>query len=446
MPAPDARPSPRILFGHPPGLVLLFLVEMWERFSFYGMRAMLIVYMTAVVLPDAPTHVAGYQAVCALLHLDPAQAGTVRISSELYGVYSGFVYLTPLLGGLLADRLFGKRATIIGGGLLIVAGHLLLTTPRWFLAALLLIVVGTGGVKGNIAAQMADLYEPDDPRRERGFSIFYVGINIGATAAPLVCALLAERAGWNAAFMATSAGMILGLALYVLGARHLPERQAEWAASRDRRAVSGGHPAALLTVLSISSVFLWISYEQQANALVRWLGTGPSDIGMAWLQAIPPAMVLIGTPVLTLRWSAQARAGREPGPGTKMLIGAAIILAMQCLLGALSVVLGGRAPSPWLAALYFAGWEVGDLYFSPAAMGLFSRLARPGYESMTMAVWYLTIFAGNLASGWIGGMWGSVGISAYWLLIAALTAVGVAAMAICRPLIMRTPHAVVQDA
>ncbi|MBB2202355.1 peptide MFS transporter [Gluconacetobacter tumulisoli] len=436
--------SPRALFGHPPGLMLLFLVEMWERFSFYGMRTLLIVYLTAVVLPDAG-HVAGYATLCALLHLDPATAGPVRISSELYGLYSGCVYLTPLLGGLLADRLFGKRATIIAGGALIVAGHLLLTTRHWFLAALLLVVIGTGGVKGNIAAQVADLYEPGDPRRERGFSIFYVGINVGATAAPIVCSALAGTLGWNAAFMATSIGMIAGLALYAFGAAHLPDRQApDPAAAAPAR--TGGGSFAILAVLTLAATFLWISYEQQANALVRWMAASPSDMGLAWLQAIPPAMVLCGTPLLTRHWSARARAGREPGPGSKMLIGAAIVLVMQLLLAVLSLAGGGKAPPGWVVALYFAGWEIGDLYFSPAAMGVFSRLARPGFEAVTMAVWYLTVFAGNIASGWIGGMWGSVGISAYWFIVAALTAVGVAGMAVCRPLIARAPHAVPQDA
>ncbi|MFT9257366.1 MAG: peptide MFS transporter [Acetobacter sp.] len=434
----------RVLFGHPPGLILLSLVEMWERFSFYGMRTLLIVYMTAVVMPGSD-HVAGYRVLCSLLHLDPDNVEPVRISSELYGLYSGCVYLTPLFGGLLADRLFGKRAMIIAGGVLIVVGHLLLTTQRWFLLALLLVVLGSGGVKGNIAAQVADLYAPDDPRRERGFSIFYIGINIGATAAPIVCALLVAKQGWNAAFLATSLGMIVGLVLYCLGAFHLPDRQTVRPAPAAVARVESGHPLLILSILTVSATFLWISYEQQANALVRWMTASAGSMDMAWLQAIAPAMVLGGTPLLTRHWSKQARDGREAGPGTKMLTGTIIVLSMQLMLAALSLVSGNASPPAWIMALYFAGWEIGDLYFSPAAMGLYSRLARPGFESITIAVWYLTVFAGNLASGWIGGMWGRLEISTYWFFIAGLTALGVLSMALCLPLIARTPQALARE-
>ncbi len=438
--AADPAPAQRELFGHPAGLTVLFAVELWERFSFYGMRALLIIYLTSVVLVQRPQDMIGFATMAALLGFDARHATHAdwqALASHMYGLYSGFVYFTPLIGGWLADRWFGKKAMIIAGGLLVAAGHLILTSHATFLLALLLVVLGTGGVKGNIAAQVGDLYHPQDGRRERGFSLFYVGINIGATIAPLLCAWLAQHYGWATAFDATSIGMVTGLAIYIGAARWLPTERAalpDAAPAPAQRARATGRWT-VLAVVSLASTFLWLSYEQQANSLMRWLVTAPDDIMMGWVQAIPPAVVLLGTPVLTRWWARQARAGHEPDAVAKLLIGAAIVVAAQLLLPLLAWVSGGHAPAIAPLLVYFVLWEVGDLFFSPAAMGLYSRLAPPGKGAITMAIWYLTIFVGNIASGWIGGLWGLLSPTAYWLMIAALTGMCLAILALARPLL-----------
>jgi proton-dependent oligopeptide transporter, POT family len=437
----------RQFFGHPPGLAVLFGVELWERFSFYGMRALLIIYLSTVVLTDHPQDMIGFATTARLLGFDAAHATKAdwsAFASHIYGLYSGFVYFTPLIGGWLADRWIGKTWAIIGGGVLVAAGHLILTTHQTFLLALLLVILGTGGLKGNIAAQVADLYAPEDGRRERGFSLFYVGINIGATAAPLVCAWLAQTWGWAAAFDATSIGMVIGLAMYVAAARWLPSG-APPAADRGVTVPVAGRAALNWTVLgfiSLAATFLWVSYEQQANSLMRWLVTAPDDIMLTWVQAIPPAVVLLGTPILNRWWSNQARRGCEPDPVTKLLIGAAIVVGAQLLLPLLALASGGHGPAMAPLLVYFFLWELGDLFFSPAAMGLYSRLAPEGKGAITMAVWYLTVFVGNIASGWIGGLWGLLSPVAYWSMIAALTGGCVAIIALTRPLLRRAIHAV----
>jgi POT family proton-dependent oligopeptide transporter len=438
---PDTQPgiAPKMgheFFGHPRGLVVLFVVELWERFSFYGMRALLIIYLTTVVLVQRPQDMIGFGPLAWVLGFDAVHAGHAdwqAFASHIYGLYSGFVYFTPLIGGWLADRWFGKKSVIVAGALLVAIGHLILTTHATFLLALFLVILGTGGLKGNIAAQVADLYHPEDGRRERGFSLFYVGINIGATIAPLLCGWLAFKWGWAAAFDATSIGMVAGLGIYIAGQRWLPSVAGKGAApgpvvdgvtAAPARSpnLQARRNAIALAIISLASIFLWVSYEQQANSLMRWLVTAPDDIMMAWVQAIPPAVVLLGTPVLARWWSNQAKRGREPDPVTKLMIGAAIVVLAQVLLPLLALVSGGHGPSIAPLMVYFVLWEVGDLFFSPAAMGLFSRLAAPGKGAITMAVWYLTVFVGNIASGWIGGLWGVLSPTGYWLMIAGLTA------------------------
>ncbi len=450
------------VFGHPPGLAILFATELWERFSFYGMRALLILFMTQRLLLGDPGGIAGLAALQRLLEHLTGPLTAAGFASQIYGLYSGLVYLTPLLGGALADRIFGRRPMIVAGGLLMIAGHLLLTWRPAFLAALLLIILGTGCFKGNIAGQVGELYAPSDPRRERGFSIFYVGISVGATAAPLVCAWLAIGYGWTAAFSATTVGMVVGLAIYLCGGRLLPrsappiDKAAGPAPALE--ATGEGHGWLLLGV-GLCAVSVWISYEQQANAMVRWVSgaTGGHGVALSWLQSIPPATVILGTPLLTRLWAHQAVCGREPSPTRKLSIGAGLIATAQLVLVALAMI-----PAAWMSRTvwvlpaclcgYMALWETGDLYLSPAAMAIFSRLAPRGRVSTAMAGWYLTVFLGSLISGWLGSFWGAMAPAPYWALIAGLSLASVAGFALIerrvssRSMIRLRPAAVPPDA
>jgi proton-dependent oligopeptide transporter, POT family len=209
--------------GHPRGLSVLFATEMWERFSYYGMRALLVLYMVKYVLtPDTAGQVIG---LAALKHALEALLGPLDaqpFASNIYGLYTGLVYLTPVFGGLIADRVLGHRRTVIIGASLMALGHFMMAFEPLLLLALLLLIVGNGAFKPNTSSQVGELYAPGDPRRDRAYSIYYVGTNIGAFLAPLVCGTLGERVGWHYGFGAAGVGMLIGLATYLAGSSYLP--------------------------------------------------------------------------------------------------------------------------------------------------------------------------------------------------------------------------------
>src|SRR5262247_1857223 len=212
--AADGTPSPGEFLGHPKGLAFLFATEMWERFSYYGMRALLILYMVKYLLPQ-PEHAENVFGLAALTRTLEAQP----LASQIYGLYTGLVYLTPILGGLLADRVLGQRRTVIIGAVLMAIGHFMMAFEPLFLLALTALILGNGAFKPNISTQVGGLYAPGDRRRDRAFTIFYVGINLGAFLAPLVCGTLGERLGWHYGFAAAGVGMTIGLATYLFAAR-----------------------------------------------------------------------------------------------------------------------------------------------------------------------------------------------------------------------------------
>ncbi len=232
--APLARPVPLTKFeerfGHPVGLVILFFAEMWERFSYYGMRGLLKLYMVNFLfvtmrqelqggpknLAGDPSHVLGWSA---LSHLVPGEIGAK--ASLLYGLYTGLVYLTPVFGGVVADRLLGQRKTVIIGGVLMALGHFVMAFENLFFVALTLLIVGNGAFKPNVSTQVGNLYAPGDPRRDGAFTIFYMGINLGAFVCNFVCGTLAAVYGWHYGFAAAGVGMVLGLTVYMLGGKHL---------------------------------------------------------------------------------------------------------------------------------------------------------------------------------------------------------------------------------
>ena len=210
--------------GHPKGLFVLFLTEMWERMSYYGMRSLLVLYMVnhLFIRPDVGANVLGFNALKHALEAAFGPLGTQPLSSQVYGLYTGFVYMTPFFGGLLADRLLGRRKAVIVGGTLMAIGHFLMAMENMFFIALMFLILGNGCFKPNISTQVGGLYPQGDPRRDRAFSIFYVGINIGAFLAPLICGTLGQRVGWHWGFGAAGVGMVLGLLFYIFNQDKLP--------------------------------------------------------------------------------------------------------------------------------------------------------------------------------------------------------------------------------
>ncbi|HTP83923.1 MAG TPA: peptide MFS transporter [Alphaproteobacteria bacterium] len=438
------------MFGHPRGLVFLFTTEMWERFSYYGMRALLVLYMVKYLLQPGPVDgVLGFGVLKQSLEAVFGPLDVQPLASQIYGLYTALVYLTPILGGFLADRVLGQRRTVIIGAALMAAGHFLMASQAMFLLALLLLILGNGAFKPNISTQVGGLYAPGDPRRDRAFSIFYVGINLGAFFSPLVCGTLGEMYGWHYGFTAAGVGMVAGLVIYATALHTLPPDEMQKARSRgaqrkplsadERRAIAG------LLVLFIPTMLFWATYEQQGNTIALWADASTDrsidllvwqgTIPTTWFQAFNPFMIFAFTPLVMALWRRQAQRGREPSTVTKMALGCGGIVAANLIMAAAAWGAGGgKASWLWLFA-YFVVLTLGELYLSPVGLSLVTKLAPARLVSMIMGVWLATSFAGNFLAGWLGSFWSSMEKPQFFLMIAAVA--GLAALAIAassRPL------------
>lgn len=437
------RPSTD-LFGHPKGLAVLFTTEMWERFSYYGMRAVLVLYMVKYLFqPDYSGTVVGLGAMRSALEGILGPLEPQPFASLIYGLYTGLVYLTPIFGGLLADRVLGQRRTVVLGAVLMAAGHFMMAFEPLFLLALLTLILANGAFKPNISTQVGGLYAPGDHRRDRAYSIFYVGINLGAFLAPLVCGTLGEKVGWHYAFGAAGIGMLFGLAIYLRGLRHLPPdaRQAARAAPRqagrltheDRRGVVA------LVILCLPTIFFWATYEQQGNTIALWadgftdrsidLGFWRGEIPTTWFQAFNPFMIFAFTPFIIGVWARQAKKGTEPSTIVKMALGClgVAVANLVMALAAWQAGVGGQASWLWLLA-YFVIITVGELYLSPIGLSLVSKIAPRSMISLIMGVWLATSFVGNVIAGWLGGFWSRMEKADFFLMIALIAALAAIAI------------------
>jgi POT family proton-dependent oligopeptide transporter len=443
---PDVERPQADFFGHPPALPYLFATEMWERFSFYGMRALLVLYMVKYAFqPDVAGTVIG---LAALKHGLEALFGPLDIqplASQVYGLYGGLVYLTPVLGGYLADRVLGQRRTVIIGASLMAAGHFMMAVEPLLLLALALLILGSGAFKPNMSAQVGGLYPPGDPRRDRAYSIFYVGINLGAFLAPLVCGTLGERAGWHYGFGAAGVGMLIGLATYLYAYPKLPHRRPLAASDKNPLGPAERRAIAALLVLFVPVSLFFAAYEQQGNTIALWadehtdrainLLFWSGEIPTTWFQAFNPFMIFAFTPFVVALWARQARRAREPSTLTKMALGCFGCAAANVIMAAAALYVGSdKASWLWLFA-YFMVLTIGELYISPIGLSLVSKIAPASHVAMMMGIWLATIFAGNFLAGYLGGFWSSMGKPAFFLMIAAIAlAAGAAIWGFKRPL------------
>ena len=424
----DASLQPRAAapwFGQPRGLVVLFLTETWEKFSFYGMKALLIYYM--------------------IRHLHFLQAD----ASLIYGAYAGGVYLTPIFGGYIADRWLGRRRAILIGGSLMALGHFVLASEAMFFPALVLIALGNGLFLPNLPSQVGDLYAEHDPRRGGAYNVYYAGVNLGGMLAPLVCGTLGELYGWHVGFGAAGVGMCLGLAVYLLGSRHLPAdrpRTAEPAANAPVGQSSASSFVPLLLV-ALAVVVFRSAYEQSGNTMAVWVESGVDrslwgmTVPMTWVQSLNSLFVLLLTPFVIGGWRRAATKGREPAPLAKMALGAAGV-GLSYLALALLVAAHGDAPvhMAWVVA-FFVFYTLGELYILPVGLGLFARLAPKGMGATVIAAWFLASFGGNLLSGVVGRAWTTLGPAGFYVALAAIAGVSALALFSLRPLVQRMESA-----
>jgi POT family proton-dependent oligopeptide transporter len=440
---------PRDLFGHPRALTFLFATEMWERFSYYGMRALLVLYMVKYLLH--PGHVENVIGLAALKSLLEGMFGPLEMqpfSSQIYGLYTGLVYLTPVFGGILADRVLGQHRTILLGAALMAAGHFMMAFEPLFLIALTTLILGNGAFKPNMSAQVGGLYAPGDRRRDRAYSIFYVGINLGAFLAPLVCGTLGEALGWHYGFTAAGVGMTLALVIYLCAIPTLPPDELHKAVGTEKKPLERSEWRGILAliVLFVPTTFFWATYEQQGNTIALWaddytdrtinLIIWHGEIPTTWFQAFNPFMIFAFTPFVVALWAWQAKRGQEPSTVVKMAIGCfGVALANLIMVGA-AWQSAGAPDASWLWLLgYFIVITLGELYLSPIGLSLVSKVAPARMVSMLMGLWLGTSFTGNFIAGWLGTFWSSMDKSMFFVMIAGIAMIaGAVILAFDRPL------------
>jgi POT family proton-dependent oligopeptide transporter len=445
-----------MFLGHPKGLFVLFLTEMWERFSYYGMRALLLLYMVnhLFVRPDVGARVLGFDVVKGMYEaLFRTSFEAQPLGSWVYGLYTGFVYFTPFFGGMLADRILGQRRTVVIGGVLMAIGHFLMAVESLFFPALFFLILGNGCFKPNISTQVGLLYPPGDKRRDSAFSIFYVGINLGAFLAPLVCGTLGQRVGWHWGFAAAGVGMVLGLVFYLMNQKHLApdvlaQRRIEAAAAPPGAAKQKMTGEEWMRVLAICvACFIvaafWAVYEQQGNTLQLWADQNTRwnffgwDMPTTWYQSFNPFMIFLFTPLLTSLWSWQAVRSQEPSSLTKMamgcvMLGVGFVIMIVAAQGLTSV--DAKRSILWLVtstALY----TFGELYLSPIGLSFVTKVAPARIVSMMMGVWFLANFIGNYMNGYLGTFYNKMPKEQFFTLMTVIAvAAGVLLFIIGRPL------------
>jgi POT family proton-dependent oligopeptide transporter len=443
LPAPAAPPAGRTFFGEPRGLAYLAFTEAWERFSYYGMTAILVLYLTqSLLLPGQVERIVGFATFRSGLQSVFGPMSTLATASQIVGLYTGFVYFTPVLGGLVADRWLGHRRAVMLGAVLMSAGHLAMAFDASFLLALALLVVGCGLLKGNISTQVGELYaEGDDDGRIRGFNIFSVGINVGAVAGPVLVGLLAQLYGWHAGFGLAGALMLIGLATYLAGYRYFPPDRPvarNRAASpkldrRQRRTVLA------LLIMAAITMFQSVAYYQNGNVNLVWIDQNVDmdvlgfHVPVAWFNSVDSLVSIVAVPFLIALWRWQHRRGIASGEIAKIGIGAGIAAVANLLL--VAACLGGHRVSILAPLAYDILLGIAFLYYWPTLLALVSRAAPPSVRATLMGAIFLSLFLADFIVGWLGGFYERMTPAAFWALHAGIAAIGgVLAFGLRRPL------------
>nr|WP_269448194.1 peptide MFS transporter [Lysobacter gilvus] len=405
----------------PPGLAILFFTQMWEIFSYYGMRTLLVYYMTKQLLFSQ------------------------QHASMVYGVYIATFYFTPILGGIVSDRWLGRKRSVIIGAVIMSFGHFLMASESMLYFALAAIAIGNGLFLPSLPSQIDDLYAKDDPRRGSAYNFYYVGINVGGLLAPLVCGTLGELYGWHYGFGAAGVGMLAGLAIYTLGGRWLPpERPKVKDLAPAQRMPFAAMKQRILTLAAVAVCVMVFrgAYEQTGNTIALWADVGLDRnagdfvIPMTWFQSLNPFLVIFMTPVLVAMWTKQASRGREPAPAKKMALGAFGVSLAFLLLALVDASAQGHAHWVWLAA-FFVLFTAGELFILPIGLSLFARLAPAGYAATSIAAWYFASFGGNLLAGALGTLWSAMGHAAFFAVMAGVAALAGTLLRLLDPAVTR---------
>ena len=406
---PPPEPPSAEWLGQPRGLSVLFLTEMWTQFSFFGMRTLLVYYMTKQLMIDQ------------------------QRSSLIYGGYAAAVYFTPIVGGIVADRVIGKRNAVVLGGLLMAGGHFMMAFESLFYPALAAIALGNGLFLPSLSSQINSLYRDGDPRLASAYNVYYVGINLGAFLAPFVCGTLGEVYGWHWGFAAAGIGMLIGLATYLAGLRYLPAEQVRTRVAPTPVRAEGDRKRFLLLLGIMAVVIIFRgAYEQNGNTIALWTDSGVDrhlnahlSVPLTWFQALNPLLIFLLTPILVSYWTRLAKTGREPSSVRKMVTGAMLLALSFAIIAVASAWADAHhARSSWIwLTVFFVVMTAGELFMLPVGLGLFGRLAPKGFEATAIAIWFFAGFAGNLLAGGLGVLWSVLSQPVFFTLTALVSVV-----------------------
>ena len=436
--APDlTRKTPRAgegdWFGHPKGLTCIVLTEMWERFSFYGMQALLMLYMTGRLLhPGVVEAVWGMGGLRAGIGAVFGALSPEAFAAQVFGLYVALVYLGPIVGGWIGDRWLGRTAAVLTGAGLLALGHFAMTFEPAFLVALSCIIAGAGLLKGNLAAQVGMLYPQGDPRHDEGYTLYVTAVVIGAFLSPLVCGTLGEVYGWHYGFAAAGFGMLGGIAVYLAGLRTLrPAERQETAEEKARLQPGDGRRIAALCGLILITPLFWTVQSQIWNTYPIWVRDhvslavgGGWSVPVTWFQSLDALSVLLLTPVSIAVWNRMRAKGREPDDIVKIAMGCALF-GLGCVL----LTLGqwragaGRVGILWPIIFHFV-IGAGYLLSSPVALAVVARTAPAPVRSMMVGGYYVGLFLAGFLSGWLGRFYEPLRPPAFWLLHCAVGLAG----------------------
>jgi POT family proton-dependent oligopeptide transporter len=437
------HPEDRSFIGHPRGLGYLAFTEAWERFSYYAMQSLLVLYMVNRLLhPGHIERIAGFAPFRHLLEIVYRGPLSVQaLASAIFGLYTGLVYLTPIAGGLIADRVLGRTLTVTIGALLMAAGNFLMAFDVTFLAALICLLTGVGCFKGNLASQVGGLYGTGDNRRADAFQIYYIFINAGVIAAPLIAGTLGEKVGWHWGFGAAGVGMLIGLTIYLSGRKWLPADLPAVEAADGRGRAEKSEPApklhlthrektaiiALVILLPVLTIAV-IGNQQIFNAYLVWaernanlvfFGRKMPTTWLITLDSILSVSFLAGAVVFWRLWSKKFP---EPAEITKIGIGSLVAVTgfVSLVLGtAIGSSSGAKVAIGWLITFHILN-SIGFANVFPVSLALYARVAPPALSSTMLGIFYLHLFAANNLVGWIGGLLERMPATHFWLLHATL--------------------------
>lgn len=452
-------------FGHPRGLGILAFTQASERFSFYGMQALLPLYLVGHLLkPENAANVVGLDGLRAGVELLTGPLSTTAFAAQLFGLYIGLFNIAPMALGWLADSLYGQRRLVLAGLLLMAAGHFAMAVEALFLPALVLLLLGGGCLKGNLYAQVGMLYGAGDDRRTRAYAIHLMALNVGSILAPLVCGTLGELVGWHWGFAAAGAGMLVGVIIYLVGTRDLPPDRiggqvatpaapAPGSAADAAALAADPQPApavqrvgdgAAITAIVLMLLPFIITYAgamQAYNLLLVWAqdamdrNVGGFEVPVTWLLTVDGLLTIVGIFGALTLW--RRLGSREPDAMVKLAV-AGMIVAVSWSLLALVTAAAGAALVPILSVLvFFALLDLAYGWLDPPSNSFVSLHAPPRLSSTLMSLNIAAFGAANIASGWLGRFQDPADPAAFWWLLAGVGAGGAAAALLLRPLVRR---------